>query len=91
MEVILPKLPEAEAVRRHETTHATAESWCPTCVKARGRDAAHREQDEEEKHTVAIDELPMVQLDYTFIENNTVLDLYVSTVRCGASTVVEKK
>ena len=55
-EVTLPKLPEAEAVRRHEMTHATAESWCPTCVKARGRDAGHREQDEEEKHTVAIDE-----------------------------------
>ena len=40
---------------------------------------------------MAVDELPMVQLDYTFIDGVTVLDMYVTEVRCGAGTVVEKK
>ncbi len=34
-----------------------------------------REQEEEEKQTVSVDELPMVQLDYTCVESNTILDL----------------
>ncbi len=87
----MPTLPEADVIRRHEMTHAVAESWCSTCVKARGRDAPHHEREDEEKHTLAVDGLPMVQLDYTFIDGVTVLDMYVSTVRCGAGTVVEKK
>ena len=44
----LPQLPDGETARRHEMKHATAESWCLTSVKARGRDAPHREQDANE-------------------------------------------
>ena len=87
----MPTLAEADVMRRHEMTHAIAESWCPTCVKARGRDAPHHEREDEEKHTLAVDELPMVQLDYTFIDGVTILDMYVNTMRCGAGTVVERK
>ncbi len=44
-------------------------------VPARGRDAPHHEREDEERHTVAVDVLPMVQLDYTFIDGVTVLDM----------------
>ena len=33
----------------------------------------------------------MVQMDYTFTDGVTILDMYVNTIRCGAGTVVEKK
>ena len=51
-------------------------------MKARGREDPHHEREDEEKHTQAVDELPMVQLDYTFIDGVTVLDMYVNAVRC---------
>ena len=86
-----PELPDTEVIRRHELTHATMEPWCATCVRARGRDDPHHERDEEEKYTMPVDELPMVQLDYTFVDGVTILDMYVDTVRSGAGTVVEKK
>ena len=68
-------------------------------MRARGRDGAHPGEVEEEKFTEAVDELPMVQMAYTFLEGPsatnetyvTILDLCVSTVRCGAGTIVEKK
>ena len=90
-ELAMPTLPEADVIRRHEMTHAIAESWCPTCVKARGRDDPHHAREDEEKHTQAVDELPIVQMDYTLIDGVTILDMYVNTIRCGAGTVVEKK
>ena len=72
-------------------THAVAEQWCATCVRARGRDDPHHERDSEEKITQAVDELPMVQLDYTFVDGVPILDLYADSVRCGAGTVIERK
>ncbi len=35
--------------------------------------------------------MPMVQLDYTFVDGDPILDLYADKTRCGAGTVVEKK
>ena len=90
-ELTIPRLPDPEVVRRHEMTHATAEQWCDTCVKARGRDDPHYERDEAERITQTVDELPMVQLDYTFADGVTILDLDADVLHCGAGTVVERK
>ena len=72
--------------------HATAEAWCPTCVKVRGCDAAHREQGEDEKQTTEIDEMPMVQSDYTFVEEEADMEQQCPTgvpVARDAEDVVE--
>ena len=90
-ELTIPRLPDPEVVRRHEMTHATAEQWCDICVRARGRDDPHYERDEAERITQTVDELPMVQLDHTFVDGVTSLDLYSDVLHCGAGTVVERK
>ncbi len=46
-ELAKPTLPEADVIRRHEMPHAVAETWCPTFVKARGRDDLHHESEDE--------------------------------------------
>ena len=90
-ELALPELPDAMVIRRHNLTHAEMASWCPVCVQARGRDAVHRAGSLEERLTETVDEIPLVQLDYTYIESLTILDLYVCNLRVGSGTVVEKK
>ena len=90
-ELALPELPDAMVIRRHNLAHAEMASWCPVCVQARGRDAVHRAGSLEERLTETVDEIPLVQLDYTYIESLTILDLYVCNLRVGSGTVVEKK
>ena len=50
----------------HERTHTPYRPWCKYCVRARGRNTAHRKSDQEE---VAEDELkvPRISMDYFFM------------------------
>ena len=36
-----PGSPSAEEIELHNTTHLPLRSWCPICIKARGKEDAH--------------------------------------------------
>ena len=38
-----PKEPTRDERMRHEATHLPYRSWCPICVRGRGRNAPHRQ------------------------------------------------
>ena len=59
-----PIKPSAEAIEQHFTAgHVDYRTWCPVCVKARGREDAHprRREDDDDDRTG----LPIVAMDYT--------------------------
>ena len=58
--VLDPKLPSAAEVREHQLTHLPYRSWCPVCVKGRGREADHRRRPHDEQG------VPEYHLDYCF-------------------------
>ena len=39
--ILDPCMPTAEEVKRHYLTHVPYRSWCPHCVKGRGKEMAH--------------------------------------------------
>ena len=47
--VLDPTLPSAAEAREHQLTHLPYRSWCPVCVRNRGREAAHRRQPRDEQ------------------------------------------
>ena len=51
-----PGMPTAEEVEEHSATHLPHRSWCPVCVKARGKEDAHKQVHKDGK--------PIVSLDY---------------------------
>ena len=56
------KEPTREERMRHEATHLPYRSWCPTCVRGRGRNAPHRRVVEREH-----DGVPKMCMDYFFL------------------------
>ena len=40
--LVNPRLPTQEEIEQHELTHLPYRNWCPVCVKAKGKDLAHR-------------------------------------------------
>ena len=38
----IPLLPSREEVLRHRLTHRPFRSWCPHCVRGKGRESQHR-------------------------------------------------
>ncbi len=60
--VTSPIRPSAEDVDKHYMTRRPYRNWCPVCVKARGREDAHRratDVDEDDRTG-----LPIVSMDY---------------------------
>ena len=55
-----PKLPTAEEVRQHNLTHLPYRSWCPHCVRGRGRERDHKKKEAESEG------VPEYHLDYCF-------------------------
>ena len=55
-----PKKPSAEEIATHELTHLPFRSWCPHCVRGKGRSADHRKHQDQPD----IDE---IHLDYCFL------------------------
>ena len=54
-----PMTPSRKEREQHELTHTPYRSWCPHCVRARGRNRAHRANKEPEKPGV-----PIISFDY---------------------------
>ena len=40
-----PSAPTAEEIERHNATHLPHRSWCPICIKARGKEDARKKQE----------------------------------------------
>ena len=47
----------------HEITHTPYRSWCPYCVRGRGRNTPHRLRSEDAKHSG----IPKIAMDYVFM------------------------
>ena len=51
-----PQQPTEQDIKEHNVTHLPQRSWCPVCVKARGREDMHRKVlDKGDKPTVSMD------------------------------------
>ena len=59
--MVNPLLPSAREVDEHNISHLPFRSWCPHCIKGRGREADHRRQPHTER---GVDEF---HLDYCFL------------------------
>ena len=49
----------------HEVTHTPYRSWCPYCVRGRGRNAPHKSQGEKRQQS----NVPRIALDYFFMSS----------------------
>ena len=62
--LIDPKLPTKEEVETHNLMgHAEYRNWCEICVKAWGRDDAHKTS-----HAETQSEVPVIDVDYGFMK-----------------------
>ena len=61
-----PSEPTPEEKQKHWAVHLPYRSWCPVCVKARGREDPHRAQKERKADL----ELPQISMDYAEIGND---------------------
>ena len=79
-----PHCSTPEEVARHELTHLSAAAWCEACVKARGKDAPHRDRQGSMLDPVLL----VIHCDYghvTEMGNGSVVALFA---RCLCSTNV---
>ena len=86
-----PGDPTDKEVEEHNVTHLPHRSWCPVCVKARGKEEAHKKVREQ-------GDVPTVSMDYkSFGEASTEEDKVTmivvkdETTGCVAAHVCEKK
>ena len=59
----IPTLPSREEVFRHRLTHRPFRSWCPHCVKGKGREDRHVQS----KQKNLVPGVPKIVSDYFFI------------------------
>ena len=59
-----PMTPSRREREQHELTHTPYRSWCPHCVRARGRNRAHLANKDPEKPGV-----PRISFDYFFFSD----------------------
>ena len=57
-----PRLPSEDEVRRHCLNHMPYRSWCPHCVRGRGREMDHRKVKKDGDEA----EIPEYHVDYCF-------------------------
>ncbi len=57
-----PGQPTREEINRHNITHLPYRSWCPICVKAKGKIRAHLA-----RHELNEDAVPTVTTDYFYM------------------------
>ena len=58
----VPILPSRQEVLDHRLTHFPFRSWCPHCVRGKGRDDAHRASPNKSEEGI-----PQIVLDYFFV------------------------
>ena len=86
-----PGEPTKEARREHFLTHTPYRSWCPECVRARGKAADHVKQEDQEKS------VPSIHIDYWFMrdgrgeESRTVIEMKDSESKAFAAHAVPRK
>ena len=56
-----PKLPSVEEVQQHMLTHLPYRSWCPHCVRGRGKEMDHKRKAQRDEPSV-----PEYHMDYCF-------------------------
>jgi hypothetical protein len=87
-----PKLPSENEVREHSLSgHMPFRSWCPHCVRGRGKEMDHKKQGDEEEAGI-----PEYHLDYCFPgdsegERLTVLVVVERYTKMKKAVVVPKK
>ena len=87
-----PKLPSEHEVREHSLSgHMPFRSWCPHCVRGRGKEMDHKKQGDEEEAGI-----PEYHLDYCFPgdsegERLTVLVVVERYTKMKKAVVVPKK
>ena len=59
----VPTLPSKEEVLRHRLTHRPFRSWCPHCVRGKGRERPHRKSTQKD----AFEGVPKLVSDYFYI------------------------
>ena len=59
----IPDTPSREQVRLHRLTHRPFRSWCPHCVRGKGRSDQHRRSGQKDEQS----EIPKVVSDYFFV------------------------
>ena len=59
----VPILPSREEVLKHRLTHRPFRSWCPHCIKGKGREDKHKQSTQ--KHVIS--PIPKIVSDYFFI------------------------
>ena len=64
-EVTRPKEPTQKELEEHMVSHLPFRSWCPYCVKGRGRSDPHRVRKEKEEPKI-----PVVVLDYAYLNED---------------------
>ncbi len=87
----IPEAPSREEQLKHELAHVPFAAWCPRCVQAKGHDDPHRGKEEIDKATLRIEELPVVQIDFSYIDGLCLLTLYSLELGVGAATVIPIK
>ena len=60
-----PSEPTPEEKQKHWAVHLPYRSWCPVCVKARGREDSHRAQKQSKD-----EDLPRISMDYATVGND---------------------
>ena len=87
----LSEAPSDYAQERHRLLHLPHEEWCDVCLEARGREDPHRARDPELRQLQGVDEPPVFEVDYTFVDVLKILAHYSVEKGCGGATVVEAK
>ena len=59
----VPLLPSKEEVLRHRLTHRPFRSWCPHCVRGKGREGPHRKSQQKD----TFQGTPKLVSDYFYI------------------------
>ena len=60
--IVAPYSPRQPEIDRHNLTHLPFRSWCPICVKAKGKATGHRSL--ESHHDAGV---PVISVDYCFL------------------------
>jgi len=75
-----PEEPTKEEIEEHNINHTPFRSWCPQCVKARGRATHHKKHEEQEKA------IPDFHIDYWFMRDHRGAELVpVANIKDGKS------
>ena len=84
-----PRLPSEQEQELHRLLHLPFATWCDLCVASKGAEEPHRGK----KHGTAglVDEVPVVQMDFFFIESLVGLSIYATELGIGSTSGVASK